>query len=49
MNIDVAQALNIKVGGAITETAESKKESVTGEHEMNARLQDINGNKIELN
>ena len=49
MNIDVAQALNIKVGGAITETAASKKESVTGEHEMNAKLQDINGNKIELN
>ncbi len=49
MNIDVAQALNIKVGGAITETAASKKESVTGEHEMNASLQDINGNKIELN
>ena len=49
MNIDVAQALNIKVGGAITENAASKKESVTGEHEMNANLQDINGNKIELN
>ena len=49
MNIDVAQALNIKVGGAVTETAASKKESVTGEHEMNAKLQDINGNKIELN
>ena len=49
MNIDVAQALNIKVGGAITETAESKKESVTGEHEMNASEQDINGNVINLN
>ena len=49
MNIDVAQALNIKVGGAITETAESKKESVTGEHEMNASEQDINGNIINLN
>ena len=49
MNIDVAQALNIKVGGAITENAASKKESVTGEHEMNANLQDINGNTIELN
>ena len=49
MNIDVAQALNIKVGGAITETAASKKESVTGEHEMNAAEQDINGNVINLN
>ena len=49
MNIDVAQALNIKVGGAITETAASKKESVTGEHEMNASEQDINGNIINLN
>ena len=49
MNIDVAQALNIKVGGAITETAASKKESVTGEHEMNADEQDINGNIINLN
>ena len=49
MNIDVAQALNIKVGGAITETAASKKESVTGEHEMNAAEQDINGNIINLN
>ena len=49
MNIDVAQALNIKVGGAITETAASKKESVTGEHEMNASEQDINGNVINLN
>ena len=49
MNIDVAQALNIKVGGAITENAASKKESVTGEHEMNANLQDINGNTIQLN
>ena len=49
MNIDVAQALNIKVGGAITETAKSKKESVDDEHEMNASLQDINGTAIELN
>ena len=49
MNIDVAQALNIKVGGAITETAKSKKESVDDEHEMNASLQDINGTTIELN
>ena len=49
MNIDVAQALNIKVGGAITETAASKKESVTGEHEMNAAEQDIIGNIINLN
>ena len=30
MNIDVgAQALNIKVGGAITETSDSKTESAT--------------------
>ena len=49
MNIDVAQALNIKVGGAITETSKSKKESVDDEHEMNASLQDINGTTIELN
>ena len=49
MNIDVAQALNIKVGGAITETSKSKTESATNTHQMNARLQDINGNKIELN
>ena len=49
MNIDVAQSLNIKVGGAITETAFSKFESVVDEHEMNAALQDINGNRIDLN
>ena len=49
MNIDVAQALNIKVGGAITETAKSKKETADETHEMNAFLQDINGNTIELN
>ena len=49
MNIDVAQALNIKVGGAITETSKSKTESAEGTHQMNATLQDINGNKIELN
>ena len=49
MNIDVAQALNIKVGGAITETSKSKTESATNTHQMNAKLQDINGNKIELN
>ena len=49
MNIDVAQALNIKVGGAITETSNSKTESATGTHQMNAREQDINGNVINLN
>ena len=49
MNIDVAQALNIKVGGAITETSKSKTESAEGTHQMNATLQDINGNTIELN
>ena len=49
MNIDVAQALNIKVGGAITETSDSKTESATNTHQMNARLQDINGNRIDLN
>ena len=49
MNIDVAQALNIKVGGAITETSKSKTESADETHQMNANLQDINGNKIELN
>ena len=49
MNIDVAQALNIKVGGAITETSKSKTESAETTHQMNANLQDINGNKIELN
>ena len=49
MNIDVAQALNIKVGGAITETSKSKTESAENTHQMNANLQDINGNKIELN
>ena len=49
MNIDVAQALNIKVGGAITETSKSKTESATNTHQMNAALQDINGNKINLN
>ena len=49
MNIDVAQALNIKVGGAITETSKSKKETADETHEMNAFLQDINGNTIELN
>ena len=49
MNIDVAQALNIKVGGAITETSDSKTESATNEHEMNADEQDINGNIINLN
>ena len=49
MNIDVAQALNIKVGGAIIETAKSKTESVENTHQMNATLQDINGNTIELN
>ena len=49
MNIDVAQALNIKVGGAITETSKSKTESAENTHQMNANLQDINGNTIELN
>jgi len=49
MNIDVAQALNIKVGGAITETSESKTESATNTHQMNAKEQDINGNIINLN
>ena len=46
MNIDVAQALNIKVGGAITETSKSKTESAEGTHQMNATLQDINGKQI---
>ena len=49
MNIDVAGQLNIKVGGAIIETAKSKTESVENTHQMNANLQDINGNTIELN
>ena len=49
MNIDVGQALNIKVGGAITETSKSKTESAETTHQMNATLQDINGNTIELN
>ena len=49
MNIDVAQALNIKVGGAITETSNSKTESATNTHQMNAAEQDINGNVINLN
>ena len=49
MNIDVAQALNIKVGGAITETSKSKTESATETHQMNASEQDINGNIINLN
>ena len=49
MNIDVAQALNIKVGGAITETSKSKTESAENTHQMNANLQDINGNTIDLN
>ena len=49
MNIDVAQALNIKVGGAITETSDSKTESATNTHQMNAAEQDINGNIINLN
>ena len=49
MNIDVAQALNIKVGGAITETSKSKTESATNTHQMNAAEQDINGNVINLN
>ena len=49
MNIDVAQALNIKVGGAITETSKNKTETADETHQMNANLQDINGNKIELN
>ena len=49
MNIDVNTDLNIKVGGAITETSKSKTESAENTHQMNANLQDINGNKIELN
>ena len=49
MNIDVAQALNIKVGGAITETSKSKTESATNTHQMNAKEQDINANVINLN
>ena len=48
MNIDV-ETLNIKVGGAITETSKSKTESAEGTHQMNATLQDINGNTIDLN
>ena len=34
---------------SIREGRRSKKESVTGEHEMNADEQDINGNIINLN
>ena len=49
MNIDVNTDLNIKVGGAITETSKSKTESAEGTHQMNATLQDINGNRIDLN
>ena len=49
MNIDVAQALSIKVGGAITETSKSKTESADETHQMNAAEQDINGNIINLN
>ena len=49
MNIDVAQELNIKVGGAITETSDSKTESAANTHQMNAKEQDINGNIINLN
>ena len=49
MNIDAAQALNIKVGGAITETSKSKTESADETHQMNAAEQDINGNIINLN
>ena len=49
MNIDVAQALNIKVGGAITETSKSKTETADNTHQMNAKEQDINGNVINLN
>ena len=46
MNIDVAQALNIKVGGAITETSKSKTESAENTHQMNATLQDIKGRQV---
>ena len=49
MNIDVNTDLNIKVGGAITETSKSKTESAENTHQMNANLQDINGNTIDLN
>ena len=49
MNIDVNTDLNIKVGGAITETSKSKTESAETTHQMNANLQDINGNRIDLN
>ena len=49
MNIDVAQALNIKVGGKITETSKSKTESAQETHQMNASEQDINGTIINLN
>ena len=34
---------------SLREAKRSKKESVTGEHEMNADEQDINGNIINLN
>jgi hypothetical protein len=49
MNIDVAQALNIKVGGKITETSKNKTESAQETHQMNASEQDINGTIINLN
>ena len=49
MNIDVAQNLNIKVSGDIVETSNSKTESATNTHQMNAKEQDINGNVINLN
>jgi hypothetical protein len=49
MNIDVAQNLNIKVSGDIIETSNSKTESATNTHQMNAKEQDINGNVINLN
>ena len=49
MNIDVANNLNIKVGGSILETSNIKIESATLLHMMNAAHQDINGNIIDLN
>ena len=48
-DVNLKAGKNIKVGGAITETSKSKTESAEGTHQMNATLQDINGNTIELN
>ena len=43
-----ASGMDVEINGQWSETTQNKTES-TGNHEMNATLQDINGDRIDLN